>query len=57
MNRNRAHTTIRKIQFWAEFLLCTYVFLLFTLFAALSIRTLFFPDQCAAITGFSVCLN
>jgi hypothetical protein len=57
MNRNRANVTIRKIQSGAEGLLFAWVSLQFTLYAALSLRALFFPDHCAEIIGFSVCLN
>ena len=49
--------TIRTIQWCIEKLLSVFVFLLFVLYAALSVRAFFFPGHCAVLIGFSVCLK
>jgi hypothetical protein len=49
--------TIRKIQFWLETSYMVLVAALIVLYLALAVRAAFFPNHCAALIGFSVCLN
>jgi hypothetical protein len=56
-NRSPKIMTIRKIQFWLETSYMVLVAALIVLYLALAVRAAFFPNHCAALIGFSVCLN
>ncbi len=56
-NRNPRIAVIRKIQFWLETSYMLFIFVLIVLYFALAVRAAFFANHCAALIGFSVCLN